>query len=67
MVSVGPSLGVQGHGQAEHICIVNNLCIVYIVDLKATTCILLKLFLFRCVNPAALPLVRATRFAFPGG
>jgi len=31
---------------------------IYIADRKATTCISSKLFLLRCVNPAALPLVR---------
>jgi len=31
---------------------------IYIADLEATTCIEAKLFMFRCVNSAALPLVR---------
>jgi len=31
---------------------------IYIADRKATACIQAKLFLLRCVNPAALPLVR---------
>ena len=39
---------------------------IYIADLKATTCISAKLFLLRCVNPAALPLVRCYSFPFPG-
>jgi len=38
---------------------------IYIVDRKATACIYAKLFLLRCVNPAALPLVRCYSIRLP--
>jgi len=38
---------------------------IYIADRKATTCIQVKLFLLRCVNPAALPQVRCYSIRLP--
>jgi len=38
---------------------------IYIADRKATTCIEAKLFLLRCVYPAALPLVRCYSIRLP--
>ena len=38
---------------------------IYIVDLKASTCSWAWLFLLRCVNPAALPLVRCYSIRLP--
>jgi len=38
---------------------------IYIADRKATTRIKAKLFLLRCVNPAALPLIRCYSIRLP--
>jgi len=38
---------------------------IYIADRKATTRMQAKLFLLRCVNPAALPLVRCYSIRLP--
>jgi hypothetical protein len=40
---------------------------IYITDLKASICSWAKLFLLRCVNLAALPLVRCYSIHLPRG
>jgi len=59
---------VLGRAASDEDCIKLKLKVnfeIYIADRKATTCIQAKLFLLRCVNPAALPLVRCYSIRHP--